>query len=304
MKKNFTLLASAILLLSLTSCETGGNVSVPAPGITMQDSATLFSGNTARLNVVINDAAAANQDITWTSSDPSVATVSNGVVTSVGDGMVDIVATTQDGNFTATTAVTVGAFGCNANTPNWGQSLGTVSFHTNNEWVIEGNGFTQIWSDAVTATSCQKTTYSYGTWASLDADCRSNPGFPGDFFSWCAVVRFSEQLCPYPWRVPTQQDFINLDIALGGSGENRQGFTSEIAMPEFVTENFINRWGGHLSGLSYSDGTLLSHDIAGLYWAQTDIATYGRTLIFVRYGFVLPQFWNFKSGGRSVRCVR
>jgi len=51
-------------------------------------------------------------------------------------------------------------------------------------------------------------------------DCRSNPGQKGDLFSWRAVSELKDVLCPYPWRVPTVQDFIDLDIALGGTGES------------------------------------------------------------------------------------
>jgi len=112
-------------------------------------------------------------------------------------------------------------FYCSDITPGWGRSLGVVSFYTDNEWTVEGNGVFQIWSDAVTATDCQKETFSFGDDQNIIlghhfylADCRSNPGFPGDLFSWCAVVHFADVLCPYPWRVPTQQDFSDLNTVL------------------------------------------------------------------------------------------
>ena len=50
-------------------------------------------------------------------------------------------------------------------------------------------------------------------------DCRSNPDFFGDLFSWQAVYELKYELCPYPWRVPSVQDFRDLDIAMGGNGQ-------------------------------------------------------------------------------------
>lgn len=184
--------------------------------------------------------------------------------------------------------------GCNNNTPGWGESLGTVSFVTNRTWQIGD----QIWSDAVTATACQKTTFngrSYG----FNSDCiTNNPGFAGNLFSWCAVARFGATLCPHPWRVPTQQDFIALDQALGGSGKGGYAGSS------FITANYINRWGGSYGGGCSSDGTLNHQGSHASYWSQTeDDAIFGRHLSFATDGFVY-QSSNSKSLGFTLRCVR
>jgi len=197
--------------------------------------------------------------------------------------------------------------GCNFNTPGWGESLGVVSFYTDNEWIIEGNGITQIWSDAVTANACQKETFNGGNLEVQDfnADCRSNPNFPGDLFSWCAVVRFADTLCSpaQGWRVPRMQDFIDLDIALGGTGESRD-FSDENA--QFVEVNYINRWGGAFGGFGRSaEGCLWFQSSCGFYWSQSEYdTTLGRSFRFIDSGFVFPQPSKFKGFGFSVRCVR
>jgi len=188
---------------------------------------------------------------------------------------------------------------CHLNIPRWGVSLGTVSFHTNQTWTIEGYGISQIWSDAVTATACQKTTFNSSS-GSLDAirfyaECRSNPDFPGDFFSWCAVVLFANKLCPYPWRVPTAEDFLDLATAFGQSDVS----------PQFIIDNYINRWGGHFSGESIMGGYIAHRGSMGSYWSQTEL------------GLVAGRFWSFeniwgvaglagttKSTGMVLRCVR
>ena len=50
---------------------------------------------------------ATNQNITWTSSNETVATVTNGIVTAISPGTATITVTTEDGNYTDTCTITV-----------------------------------------------------------------------------------------------------------------------------------------------------------------------------------------------------
>ncbi|MDR2562178.1 MAG: Ig-like domain-containing protein [Holophagales bacterium] len=68
---------------------------------------TLSVGSNETLVATVSPSNAANKSVTWTSSNPSVATVSNGVVTGVTAGTATITVATVDGNKTATCAVTV-----------------------------------------------------------------------------------------------------------------------------------------------------------------------------------------------------
>jgi len=91
-------------------CEvTVTNESVPPTGISLNKSATALSpGKSDALVATLQPSNATNQNIAWSSSDNSIATVSaSGVVTGVGLGTVDVIVTTQDGNYTAKCAVTV-----------------------------------------------------------------------------------------------------------------------------------------------------------------------------------------------------
>ncbi|MBU4438067.1 MAG: Ig-like domain-containing protein, partial [Firmicutes bacterium] len=69
--------------------------------------ADVIMGNTLKLNAVVFPENASNQTVLWESSNPSVATVTNGVVTPVSNGEVTITARTQDGDKTDTSKVTV-----------------------------------------------------------------------------------------------------------------------------------------------------------------------------------------------------
>ena len=92
------------------TCAVTVNIPVQATGVTLnQTSLTLTSvGQTATLQVTVSPSNASNKNVTWTSSNPSVASVSNGVVTAVANGTATITVRTLDGsNKTATCAVTV-----------------------------------------------------------------------------------------------------------------------------------------------------------------------------------------------------
>lgn len=81
---------------------------VDATGVTLnKTSASVKLGKNLTLTATVTPENAANKNVTWSSSDTSVATVSNGVVTGVATGTAQITATTVDGNHTASCTVTV-----------------------------------------------------------------------------------------------------------------------------------------------------------------------------------------------------
>lgn len=70
----------------------------------------LTEGETAQLTATVLPETATNRNVTWSSNAPGVATVdSSGKVTAVAPGTATITVTTEDGNKTATCAVTVAA---------------------------------------------------------------------------------------------------------------------------------------------------------------------------------------------------
>ena len=185
--------------------------------------------------------------------------------------------------------------GCNTRTPGWGNSLGTVTFATDNTWIV-GN---QVWSDAVQAANCSnRILYNGGKAGNFNADCRSNPHFSGDLFSWCAVIRFQDQLCPDGWRVPTQQDFLDLDIALGGNGKWRRCLTTHA---RYVG----GQWGSSYSGYSDTNGRLTNLDTHVNYWTQSESnVSIGHRMSFDNTGFITPQNTSPKSLGFTLRCIQ
>lgn len=81
---------------------------VAVTGVTLSASTMdLYGQNTGALTATVTPSTATDTSVTWSSSDSNVATVSGGVVAPVGPGTATITATTTDGNYTASCAVTV-----------------------------------------------------------------------------------------------------------------------------------------------------------------------------------------------------
>ena len=86
------------------TCEITVNAKVyPVTSVSLdKSSATLTEGDEITLIATVNPDNATNKNVTWTSSDPSVASVSNGKVTALKAGKATIIVKTDDGGKTAT----------------------------------------------------------------------------------------------------------------------------------------------------------------------------------------------------------
>jgi uncharacterized protein (TIGR02145 family) len=298
------ILTTSIIIVALAtaivSCKKDENNNISVTEVTLnKTSDTLVVGQTLTLIATVLPNDATDPAVTWSSSDTNVASVLNGVVTALNKGTATVTVITKDGNKTATCTITVVV-------PTWNTSLGLASFATTQTWTIGS----QTWSDAVQTVDCSNSSsFNGGDWvsSSFNIDCRSNPGQKGDLFSWRAVSEVAE-LCPEGWRVPTAEDFKNLDIAMGGTGENRWG----EGYAQFVTDNYIGRWGGAYGGSCAADGTINSQRSSAAYWSLSVSETntnWGLNLNFEinfmgSLDFVNPQGHDNKSSGLTLRCVR
>lgn len=81
---------------------------VPVTGVTLSESSKEISTRGSfTLSATVSPSNASNKNVTWSTSNPNVATVNNGVVTPVNPGTTVITVTTVDGSYTATCNVTV-----------------------------------------------------------------------------------------------------------------------------------------------------------------------------------------------------
>jgi hypothetical protein len=163
--------------------------------------------------------------------------------------------------------------GCDASIIN----LGKVGFVSDKTWKM-GN---QTWSAPVAADYCEKTTSDGGSVGNYRSDCRKHTEAKyGHLFSWCMVASYAAQLCPSPWRVPTQSDFNAL-------------------VSKTTYRKLIPRWdyGGYALGSSL-------HDVnsGAYYWSSTQ--DYG-LMAHLSYGEGGMHVDYYSRGnGFQVRCVK
>ena len=118
-KKLFLLPCTLFLAMSISAC---GNIVNPSnntnpshsysetevSGVSLNyDSLTMQAGKTVVLTATVTPDTALNKEVSWTSSNTSVATVNNGAVTAIKEGTSVITVTTKDGGHTAQCVLTV-----------------------------------------------------------------------------------------------------------------------------------------------------------------------------------------------------
>ncbi|MDF2567435.1 MAG: bacterial group 2 Ig-like protein, partial [Oscillospiraceae bacterium] len=105
----------ALVPATAYSQKSGVTLNIPVTGITLdQSAANIEVGQELALVASVLPGDASNKAVTWTTSNPAVATVDGGVVKGVAGGTATITAKTTEGNFTATCAVTVASTGQSA----------------------------------------------------------------------------------------------------------------------------------------------------------------------------------------------
>ncbi|MCL2028745.1 MAG: fibrobacter succinogenes major paralogous domain-containing protein [Bacteroidales bacterium] len=183
---------------------------------------------------------------------------------------------------------------------------------------ISGNGITQVWSGVVTTSNCNSRT-SF-TADNTVTDCRNaTNGFDGDYFNFCFVISYQNQLCPGDWRVPTRQDFINLDIALGGTGYTRwTGNPATVPVPGGETIDQQLAWyigttgtgtvavnnGGIWGGSRFTAQAANLVFEGSLYWSSSQNSNLDGLLLDLGVPHVNPQSQGTKGHGGALRCVR
>jgi uncharacterized protein (TIGR02145 family) len=177
-------------------------------------------------------------------------------------------------------------------------SLGVVSFSPGSEITITGSSYTQVWSRPVTAIGCQKTTYYGGTSSSKKCDCRNNPGYAGDLFSWCASIKYADQLCPFPWRIPTSEDVCKLHKAVTGSTAcNSSTNSAWVSL-------YQQKWDVEFAGRAENNGAFNYRGNCAHFIVSGGTQDNHARFNFDVYGYFQVGLVDDNKLARNIRCVR
>lgn len=296
-KKSLFLAATLVATITFSSCEEGEN-NVDVTGIELNETSLEFDEGDEgiTLTATVLPTNATNQSISWKSDNTNAVDVVGGLLIIKKVGRAKITVTTDEGKHTDFCEVVVNV----APVP----VIGRASFKSDKTWTINEGATTQEWSDVVMASGARgKTTYDGGRSGNFKVDVRENGNY-GDLFSWEAVHQYGDILCPGDWRVPSSQDFIDLDIALGGMGENVQFGAGD----NYVDDTYFDAqvWGGVYGGSCNASGSLVNQGLTAYYWSRTTSPFVGdfAYALAVNTAMVYLDFGYDKGIGYMLRCIR
>jgi formylglycine-generating enzyme required for sulfatase activity len=167
---------------------------------------SLAVGDSGTLTVAISPANATNQNVSWSSSNPGIATVSGGVASAVSTGTAIITVTTADNSKTAACTITVANPGQQdmrtlngisvpfrfvpAGSFQRDSGAGNISVITTGYWMGETE-VTQELFEAVMGTGVKP---SINTSNPEDASADGWKKLPVEYVSWCAAIAFCNKL--------------------------------------------------------------------------------------------------------------
>ena len=122
----------------------------------------------------------------------------------------------------------------------------------------------QIWSDYIIYDGNGKVdagTISDYAGTNTVGDYRDNPGYKGYMYNFPYILANEDKLCPSPWRVPSPQDIIDLDKALGGDGTNYHADAGTLGAGHdpnigVRVQRYINEFGWEFSGRVNANNTI------------------------------------------------
>ena len=278
MKKTFLKITALAILLLIVAIGCKKDISVI--GVTLNETGlTLVVGETATLTATVFPNDATDKAVSWTSDNTTVATVANGIVTAKEAGTATITVATEDGNYTATCAVTV--------IPEW-VLINGVKWATRN--VDMPGTFAATPQDAGMFYQRNR---KIG-WSSTDPMINSDGGTTwDDSYPEGDTWEKENDPCPTGWRVPTAGELWSL-VTTGS---------------EWTTENDVNgRTFGNDDNLLFLPAARfrnylgeLRGIVGGYYWSSVAESNYSYVLSFTSTGVSPTNGNHYSAAGFSVR---
>lgn len=273
---------SGYLDLPTAESHRGWMTIVAVTGVSLDITSLLLSkGETATLVATVMPEDATDRSVTWSSSDPSVATVSDdGVVTTVSTGTATITATSvSDADMKATCTVTV------VDAVDLGLTSGTLWATCNvGATSPEEYGNYYAWGETTTRSSYTSSNYGYSSYypTTLPADrdaARANWGGS--------------------WSMPTRSDFQELDNECTWTWTTMNG-KNGYKVSSKKTSSYI-----FLPAAGYFGSSLYGAGSNGYYWSSSLYTSNTSSAYGLDFGsnYVGPSYSLSRYCGRSVRPV-
>jgi predicted small lipoprotein YifL len=231
--------------------------------------AALFAAGTYAVFVTSNTAWTATVEAaaTWCGLSPAAAT---------GTGSLNISVSENAATATRTAIITLAAGTAQATVKVEQAPLPPPFAASTLTWALRE----QTWSDAIRLPECNKDDFDGGAGDAPRADCRSytHGGKTFYYYSSPYVIAQAGRLCPAPWRVPTKEDFQQLQY--GG----------------FTASNLVDLWG--YGGRAENSG-IEAVDMQGMYYSAD-----GTVLTFNSGAALNIYEVSWASYGAQVRCLR
>lgn len=203
-------------------------VPVSVTGVSLNKGATFLTiGGTEKLTATVAPSNATNKNVSWSSSNQSVATVSNGTITAVASGSVTITVTTEDGNKTATCSVTVAAANPDGST--------TMRIGNNDYKTYNYNGTIWMVQNSKEGTS-------------------RNTGANGNYYLWSQAAQ-TNNACPSGWRAPSEEDWRALIpiVSADKSGVGKWWYDNSSYAGHYDENGTLLAYGSYAFWWSYNE---------------------------------------------------
>lgn len=260
--------------------------SILVTSITLNKTSTTLTagGDTETLTTTVLPANALDKTVTWSTSNSSIATVSNGVVTPRAEGTCTITATAHDGSGkSATCTVTVEA-GVPTHTLTWNLDGGTATGGTAAGSVAEGAALTPPtvtkvgydfagWSPAVPATMPSSDATYTATWTKVYAsgtyqfDGHLTVGTSPSYTVTTTATNYTAKRADNIFFSATKIEFEGTDGTPEGDGDNFKGWKvkASTTIKFFVEDNSdvqvsIGSIGGGTCTITYTDQSSVEHN--------------------------------------------
>jgi len=276
-----------------------------------ENTASLTIGESLTLTATVAPANASDKTVVWTSSDESIATVANGVVTPVAVGAATITVKTVDGDYTQNCELTIAdAAVATTMTDSRDNKEYKITTIGNQVWMAENLAYLPAVSSAAefAADASHYGVYGYEGNDVDAAKAEDNYATHGVIYNGYVVV--NEDVCPSGWHVPTDDEWKELEMAVGISADDIGDLGVNYGA-ESIAKLLSTSWGGGTDDFGFNvlqsgrlyNNTFSALDVKAFLWSKT-LEDETNLIYRIMTSNGIKRNKKTFSNGYSIRCVK